>query len=52
MSIADQSANTGPAGVYRGFTEAVNRQDLEEAGRFVDAAHYRQDCVGFTPMGS
>ena len=35
MSIAGQSANTGPAGVYRGFIEAVNRQDLEEAGGFV-----------------
>lgn len=48
MSTADQSANTGPAGVYRGFIEAVNRQDLEEAGRFVDAARYRENCVGFT----
>ena len=48
MSIADQSTDTGPAGVYRGFIEAVNRQDLEEAGRFVDAARYRENCVGFT----
>ena len=48
MSIADQNTNTGPAGVYRGFIEAVNRQDLEEAGRFVDAALYRENCVGFT----
>jgi predicted ester cyclase len=48
MSTADQSTDTGPAGVYRGFIEAVNRQDLQEAGRFVDAARYRENCVGFT----
>jgi predicted ester cyclase len=48
MSTADQSTDTGPASVYRGFIEAVNRQDLEEAGRFVDAARYRENCVGFT----
>jgi len=26
----------------------VNRQDLEEAARFVDSARYRENCVGFT----
>jgi len=26
----------------------VNRQDLEEAARFVDSAWYRENCVGFT----
>ena len=36
------------AEVYRGFIEAVNRQDLEAAERFVDAARYRENCVGFT----
>jgi predicted ester cyclase len=36
------------ADVYRGFIDAVNRQDLEEAARFVDAARYQENCVGFT----
>jgi predicted ester cyclase len=36
------------ADVYQGFIDAVNRQDLEEAARFVDAARYRENCVGFT----
>ena len=35
-------------GVYRSFIEAVNRQDLEAAGRLVDAGRYRENCVGFT----
>ena len=26
----------------------MNRQDLEEAARFVDSARYRENCVGFT----
>jgi predicted ester cyclase len=47
------AGNQGPAlsatEVYRGFIEAVNRQDLEAAGRFVDTARYRENCVGFTP---
>jgi predicted ester cyclase len=36
------------ADVYRGFIDAVNRQDLEAAGRFVDPERYRENCVGFT----
>jgi predicted ester cyclase len=36
------------AAVYQRFIEAVNRQDLEEADRFVDGARYRENCVGFT----
>jgi predicted ester cyclase len=36
------------AAVYQRFIEAVNRQDLEEAARFVDGARYRENCVGFT----
>ena len=48
MSATGQSPDTGTANVYRGFIEAVNRQDLEGAGRFVDAARYRENCVGFT----
>jgi predicted ester cyclase len=48
MSATGASPDTGPADVYRGFIEAVNRQDLEGAGRFVDAARYRENCVGFT----
>ena len=48
MSATGQSPGTGAANVYRRFIEAVNRQDLEGAGRFVDAARYRENCVGFT----
>jgi predicted ester cyclase len=48
MSATGQSPGTGPADVYKEFIEAVNRQDLEEAGRYVDAARYRENCVGFT----
>ena len=36
------------AAVYQRFIEAVNRQDLEEAARFVDGDRYRENCVGFT----
>jgi predicted ester cyclase len=48
MSATGQGPDTGAATIYRGFIEAVNRQDLEGAGRFVDAARYRENCVGFT----
>ena len=40
--------DTGAGAVYQGFIDAVNRQDLEEAERFVDATRYRENCVGFT----
>ena len=49
MTAGDQSPALSAAEVYRGFIEAVNRQDLEAAGRFVNAARYRENCVGFTP---
>jgi predicted ester cyclase len=45
---AGQSPGTGAAEVYRGFVDAVNRQDLQAAEGFVDAARYRENCVGFT----
>jgi predicted ester cyclase len=48
MSATGQSADIDAADVYRGFIDAVNRQDLEEAARFVDPARYRENCVGFT----
>ena len=48
MNAAGASPDNGPADVYQGFIDAVNRQDLEEAARFVDAARYRENCVGFT----
>ena len=48
MSASGQGPDTGAAGVYKGFIEAVNRQDLEGAGRFINAARYRENCVGFT----
>ena len=40
MSATDQGADVSAADVYRGFIDAVNRQDLEEAARFVDPARY------------
>jgi len=40
--------DTTPAEVYRGFLDAVNRQDLEAAEQFVDVVRYRENCVGFT----
>jgi predicted ester cyclase len=49
MTAGDQSPALSAGEVYQGFIEAVNRQDLEAAGRFVDAARYRENCVGFTP---
>src|ERR1700757_5197527 len=48
MSAPGQDPGIGAADVYRGFIDAVNRQDLQEAARFVDAARYRENCVGFT----
>ena len=36
------------AQVYRTFIDAVNRQDLEAAGKLVDSKRYRENCVGFT----
>lgn len=42
------SDTADPAAVYRGFLDAVNRQDLDEAERFVDVERYRENCVGFT----
>jgi len=48
MSETSQAPGISAAGVYRGFIDAVNRQDLQEAARFVDAARYRENCVGFT----
>ena len=34
--------------MYRGFLDAVNRQDLAAAEQFVDVARYRENCVGYT----
>ena len=48
MAAGEQGPDLSAAEVYRGFIEAVNGQDLEAAGRFVDAASYRENCVGFT----
>src|SRR5215831_20964047 len=33
MNATGMGPDTGPGDVYRGFIEALNRQDLEEAGR-------------------
>jgi predicted ester cyclase len=48
MNASNEGRPDGPAGVYQGFIDAVNRQDLGEAARFVDPARYRENCVGFT----
>jgi predicted ester cyclase len=48
MTVGQQRPGISAADVYNGFIEAVNRQDLEAAGRFVDAARYRENCIGFT----
>jgi predicted ester cyclase len=48
MTADEQRASLSAAEVYRGFLEAVNRQDLDEAERFIDVGTYRENCVGFT----
>jgi predicted ester cyclase len=48
MTAGEQSPGVSAGEVYRGFIEAINRKDLEAAGQFVDAARYRENCVGFT----
>jgi|SRR5579875_226938 len=48
MSATSHGAGISAADVYTAFIDAVNRQDLEEAARFVDPARYRENCVGFT----
>lgn len=48
MSASGQGTGVSAADVYTGFIDAVNRKDLQEAARFVDAARYRENCVGFT----
>jgi predicted ester cyclase len=48
MNASTEGQLAGPAGVYHGFIDAVNRQDLDEAAKFVDPARYRENCVGFT----
>ena len=48
MIAGEQSPGASAGDVYIGFIEAVNRKDLEAAGRFVHAARYRENCVGFT----
>jgi len=39
---------TTTAGIYRGFIDAVNRQDLDAADQCVDGSRYRENCIGFT----
>ena len=39
---------TTTADIYRGFIDAVNRQDLDAADQFVDRSRYRENCIGFT----
>ena len=48
MTAGEQNPVISTAEVYLGFIEAVNRQDLAAAERFVDATRYRENCVGFT----
>ena len=46
--MAADDLGTKTADVYRGFIEAVNRQDLDAVARLVDPQRYRENCVGFT----
>lgn len=48
MSATREDPDISAADVYKGFIDALNRQDLEGAAQFVDAARYRENCVGFT----
>lgn len=48
MSAPGEAPGFSAADVYKGFIDAVNRQDLETAAQFVDAGRYRENCVGFT----
>jgi predicted ester cyclase len=48
MTAQEQPAKVSAAEVYRGFLDAVNRQDLVAAETFIDVARYRENCVGFT----
>jgi predicted ester cyclase len=48
MSATGRGPGISAADVHKGFIDAVNRQDLEAAAQFVDAARYRENCVGFT----
>jgi predicted ester cyclase len=44
-----QAASDGRAKeVYRDFIDAVNHHDLSAAGRLIDPARYRENCVGYT----
>jgi hypothetical protein len=46
MNTSNAGQLAGPAGVYYGFIEAANRQDLDEAAKFVDAARYKESRCG------
>lgn len=48
MTADEQRVGLSAAEVYRGFLDAVNRQDLDGAERFIDVDRYRENCVGFT----
>jgi predicted ester cyclase len=48
MTADEHRVSLSPAEVYRGFLDAVNRQDLDAAERFIDVERYRENCVGFT----
>jgi predicted ester cyclase len=48
MTAGDQGPADRPGDVYGSFIDALNRQDLDQAGRFVNAARYRENCIGFT----
>lgn len=48
QSPSPTGSSSEPAAVYRGFLDAVNRQDLDGAARFVDVERYQENCVGFT----
>ena len=47
-TVPPSSATLDAPAVYRAFLDALNAKDLERAGRHVDVARYRENCVAFT----
>lgn len=46
--MAEDAVRVDTADIYRGFIEALNRQDLNAAAKFVNVERYRENCIGFT----
>lgn len=46
--MAEDALRVDTADIYRSFIEALNRQDLNAAAKFVNVERYRENCIGFT----